>query len=159
MQDKKIYSIEVGGRTLSLEFSRLAEQTNGAVIGKYGETVVLATVVMGHKDREIDYFPLSVDYEEKFYAAGKIIGSRYVRREGRPSEEAVLSGRLIDRSVRPLFSNGLRRDIQVVTTILAFDEENDPDSVALIAASAALAVSDIPWKGPVAGVKIRNSKS
>lgn len=154
MQDKKIYSLEVGGRTLSLEFSRLAEQANGAVIGKYGETVVLATAVMGHKDRDTDYFPLSVDYEEKFYAAGKIIGSRYVRRESRPSEEAILSGRLIDRSVRPLFEHGLRRDIQIVTTILAFDEENDPDCVALIAASAALAVSDIPWKGPVAGVKI-----
>lgn len=139
---------------MELQFSDLAGQANGSVIAKYGETVVLATAVMGHKDKESDYFPLSVDYEEKFYAAGKIIGSRYVRREGRPSEEAVLSGRLIDRSIRPLFDQRMRRDTQVVTTILAFDEENDPDAVALIAASAALSISDIPWKGPVAGVKI-----
>lgn len=144
----------MGGREFTLEFSKLAEQANAAVIGKYGDTIVLATVVMGKKDKAMDYFPLSVDYEEKFYAAGKIIGSRYVRREGRPSEEAVLSGRLIDRSIRPLFDHRVRRDIQIVTTVLAFDEENDPDTIALVAASAALATSNIPWNGPVSGLKI-----
>ncbi len=154
MLESKKYSIEVGGRTLSLEFSRLAERASAAVLGRYGETVVLATVVMGHKDIDRDYFPLTVEYEEKFYAAGKIIGSRYVRREGRPSEEAVLSGRLIDRAIRPLFDHRLRREVQVVTTVLAFDEENDPDCLAMICASMALMASDIPWKGPVAGVKV-----
>src|ERR1700690_1871537 len=147
MLEKKQFSIDVAGKTLTIEVSALAEQANAAVIAKYGETVVLATAVMGRKDVEIDYMPLKVDYEEKFYAAGKIIGSRYVRREGRSSEEAILAGRLVDRTIRPLFDNRMRRDIQVVVTVLQIDEQNDPEFVGLIAASVALHMSDIPWKG------------
>lgn len=152
--NKKQFSMEVAGRALTLEVSDLAKQANAAVLGRYGETAVLATVVMTEKDKNGNYLPLLVDYEEKFYAAGKIIGSRYVRREGRPSEEAILSGRLVDRTIRPLFDQRIRREIQVVVTILAFDGENDPDFVALNAASTALAISDIPWNGPVSGMKI-----
>lgn len=147
------------GKPFTFTVSRLAEQATSAIIGTYGDTSVLVTVVMGNKDREIDYFPLSVDYEERFYAAGKIIGSRFVRREGRPSEDAILSGRLIDRTIRPLFNNKMRRDVQIVITVLSYDEQNDPDFVALTTASAALAISEIPWDGPVAGLKIMKKKS
>src|SRR6185436_17410217 len=120
---KKAFTLDYAGRTLTLEVSRIAEQASAAVMGKYGDTTVLATVVMGKKDKEMGYFPLMVDYEEKFYAVGKILGSRFVRREGRSSEEAVLSGRLIDRTIRPLFDHRMRRDVQVVITILSLDEE------------------------------------
>ncbi|MBI2035343.1 MAG: polyribonucleotide nucleotidyltransferase [Candidatus Liptonbacteria bacterium] len=154
-KENKIYSIEIGGRDLVLEFPGYAEQANSSVLAKYGDTVVHVAVVMSkHEQDGLDYFPLTVDYEEKFYAAGKILGSRFVRREGRPSDEAILSARLIDRALRPLFNQKMRRDVQVTTTVLSFDEENDPDEIALIAASAALVQSDIPFKGPVAGLKI-----
>lgn len=151
---RKHFKTEYQGRPLALEVSQLAKQANAAVLGRYGDTAVLVTVVMGDHDKDIDYFPLTVDYEERFYAAGKILGSRFVRREGRPSEEAVLSGRLIDRTIRPLFDHRLRRDVQVVVTVLEIDEENDPDFLALLTASTALAISNIPWNGPVAGLKI-----
>ena len=154
MLQKKQFSVEIAGKTLTIEVSALAEQANAAVIAKYGETVVLATAVMGRKDVELDYLPLKVDYEEKFYAAGKIIGSRYVRREGRASEEAVLAGRLVDRTIRPLFNDKMRRDVQVVVTVLQIDEENDPEFVGLLGVSTALFISDIPWNGPVAGVRV-----
>src|SRR3990167_4646542 len=147
MLNRQKFTIEVAGKTLTLETSRLAEQANAAVLGTYGDTSVLVTAVMGKKDRDIDYFPLVVDYEEKFYAAGKIIGSRFVRREGRPSENAVLSGRLIDRSIRPLFDHRLRRDVQIVLTVLSYNEENDPDFIAMLSASTAFAISPIPWNG------------
>lgn len=151
----KTYSIELGGRELRLDFPGFAEQANGSVIGTYGETVVHAAVVMSKHDRQgMDYFPLTVDYEEKFYAAGKILGSRFVRREGRPSDEAILSARLIDRTLRPLFNNKTRREIQITLTVLAYDEENDPDAIGIIAAGAALHASDIPFAGPVAGLRI-----
>jgi polyribonucleotide nucleotidyltransferase len=158
MLNRKKFEIEIAGKTLTIETSELAEQANAAVIAKYGETVILATAVMGRKDVEMDYMPLKVDYEERFYAAGKIIGSRYIRREGRSSEEAVLAGRLIDRTIRPLFDNRTRRDIQVVTTVLQIDEQNDPEFVSLIGASTALVISDIPWTGPVAGVRVVQTK-
>jgi polyribonucleotide nucleotidyltransferase len=151
---KQDFIKEIGGKTLKLQVSGLAEQADAAILATYGNTVVLATVVMGKKDVSMDYFPLKVDYEERFYAAGKILGSRFVRRETRPSEEAILSGRLIDRTIRPLFNQQMRREVQVVTTVLAIDEVNDPDFVSLIAASTALAISDIPWNGPVAGMRI-----
>ena len=151
---RKKFSHNLGGRELTIETSILAEQATSSVLAKLGDTVVLVTVVLGKEDRKIDYFPLTVDFEEKFYAAGKIIGSRFIRREGRPSEDAILSGRLIDRALRPLFDHRLRRDVQVVVTILSIDEENDPDLVALNAASIALAISPIPWNGPVAGLRI-----
>lgn len=151
---RKTFQSEVGGKKLTLEISPLAEQTNAAVLVKYGETAVLTSVVMSEKEAATDYLPLKVDYEEKFYAAGKIIGSRFIRRESRPSEEAILSGRVVDRAIRPLFDNRIRREIQIVVTVLAYDEENEPDFLGLIGASAALAISDVPWNGPVAGVRV-----
>ena len=154
MLQRKQFSVEIAGKTLTIEVSALAEQANAAVIAKYGETVVLATAVMARKDSDIDYLPLKVDYEEKFYAAGKILGSRYVRREGRSSEEAILAGRLVDRTIRPLFNDKMRREIQVVVTVLQIDEQNDPEFVGLLGVSTALFISDIPWNGPVAGVRV-----
>ncbi len=154
MIQRKKYEVELGGKKITLEVSSIAEQANAAVMAKCGETVVLATVVMSGEDTEGDYMPLKVDYEERFYAAGKILGSRYVRREGKASEEAVLAGRIIDRTIRPLFDQRLRRDIQVIVTVLALDEENEPEQLGLLAISAALAISDIPWNGPAAGVRI-----
>src|SRR3989344_7462590 len=151
---KKQWSTEVGGKTLTQEVSSLAEQANAAILAKYGDTVILVTAVMGPSETALDYLPLKVDYEERFYAAGKIIGSRYVRREGRPSEDAMLAGRLVDRTIRPLFDQRIRRDMQVVVTVLAIDEENEPDFTGLIAASAALGISDIPWAGPVGGIRV-----
>ncbi len=144
----------MGGKKLIAEFTDLAEQANGSVILRYGNTAVLATAVISAKTRDdIDYFPLTVDYEERFYAAGTIGGSRFMRREGRPSDAAILSGRIVDRTIRPLFPQHIRNEVQVVITVLALDEE-DPDQVAVNAASLALATSDIPWGGPVAAVRI-----
>jgi polyribonucleotide nucleotidyltransferase len=154
LKNKKEFSLPFYERELKFIVSDIAGQANAAVIGQYGDTSVLVTAVMGKEDRVIDYFPLTVDYEERFYAAGKIIGSRFIRREGRPSDFAVLSGRLIDRSIRPLFDEKLRREVQLVITILSYDEENDPDFVAHITASLALAISDIPWKGPIGGIRV-----
>jgi len=154
---KKEYSIEVGGKTLTAEFNDLADQANGAVMLRYGNTVVLATAVMG-KLRDGDFFPLTVDYEERFYATGRILGSRFMRREGRPSTEAILSGRVVDRTIRPLFDQHMRNEVQVVLTTLSIDQD-DPDMVAVIAASLALGTSDIPWGGPVSAVRIcRNAE-
>jgi len=152
--ERHSYSIEIGGKELTLEISPIAGQANAAVLGKYGETIVLVTVVMSHHETDKNYLPLRVDYEERFYAAGKILGSRFMRREGRPSEDAILTGRLIDRTLRPLFDHRLRRDVQVVATVLSYDGENEPDFVAMSAASLALAISEVPWGGPVAGVHI-----
>jgi polyribonucleotide nucleotidyltransferase len=154
MMTKKEYTLEVAGRTLSATFTNLADQAAGSVIIRYGETVVLATAVMGPGREGLDYLPLTVDYEEKFYAAGRILGSRFIKREGRPSDEAVLSGRIIDRTIRPLFNQSLRREVQVVATVLSIDETNDPDVPAVIGASLALGVSNIPWDGPVGAVRL-----
>lgn len=152
--ESKSFSVEIGGKTMTAEFTDLAEQAHGSVILRYGNTAVLATAVMGTKERnDIDYFPLSVDYEERFYAAGAILGSRFQRREGRPSEEAILSGRVVDRTIRPLFDGRTRREVQVVVTVLAV-EDDSPDMLAVNAASLALATSDIPWNGPVSAVRI-----
>ncbi len=151
---KKEYSVEIGGKTLTAIFSDLAEQAHGSVILKYGETIVLATACMS-KDRQegLGYFNLTVDYAEKFYAAGKILGSRFVRREGKPSEEAILASRVIDRTLRPLFDQSIRHAVQVIVTVLSVDD-NDPTILAVNAASLALAVSNIPWNGPVGCVRI-----
>lgn len=149
--NRKIFETELGGDPVSLEVSEIAHQANGAVIGKHGDTVVLAAVVMGNKETSTDYFPLTVDYEERFYAAGKILGSRFVRREGKATDEATLSARLVDRTIRPLFDPRLRREVQVTITILSYDGVHDPDALSLLTTSAALSVSDIPWNGPVAG--------
>ena len=150
---KKQWSTEVGGKTLTLEVSSLAEQANAAILAKYGDTVILVTAVMGPSETALDYLPLKVDYEERFYAAGAILGSRYLRREGRPSDNAILSGRIVDRTIRPLFPQHIRNEVQVVITVLALNDE-DADQVAVNAASLALATSDIPWQGPVAAVRI-----
>ncbi len=150
---KKEYTLEIGGKTLSAEFNDWADQANGSVLVRYGNSAVLATAVMGGKESNLDYFPLSVEYEEKFYAAGAILGSRFMRREGRPSDEAVLSGRIVDRTIRPLFPKGLKRDVQVIITVLAL-EEYDTDVLAVTAASLALATSNIPWNGPVSAVRV-----
>lgn len=153
MQSKS-YSLEVGGKQLVAEFTDLAEQAQGSVILRYGETAVLATAVMSHRTRDdIDYFPLTVDFEERYYAAGAILGSQYMRREGRPSENAILSGRIVDRTIRPLFASHIRNEVQVIVTVLALGED-DPQHLAVNAASLALATSSIPWGGPVAAVRI-----
>ncbi|KKR33620.1 MAG: Polyribonucleotide nucleotidyltransferase, partial [candidate division CPR2 bacterium GW2011_GWC1_39_9] len=130
-------------------------QASGAVMLKYGDTVLMATAVVSDKVRaDIDYFPLMVDFEEKHYAAGKISGSRFIKREGRPSETAILTSRLIDRPVRPLFPKGYKNDIQVIVTALSFDKENDPDYLGIIAASAALSLSGAPFMGPISGIRV-----
>lgn len=150
----KKFKLDLAGRELTAEVGQLAQQTNGSVVVSYGQTVILATAVLDKDLRDVDYMPLTVDYEEKFYAAGKIKSGRFLKREGRPSDEAVLTGRMVDRTIRPLFDKRIRNDLQVVLTVLSFDKENDPDIPALIAASLALGISDIPWNGPVAGLRI-----
>ncbi len=148
------FELTVGGKTVSFETGHLAEQANGAVLVRCGETAVLATAVASREPREgIDFFPLTVDFEEKMYAAGKIPGS-FFRREGRPGETAILSARLIDRPLRPLFPKGYRNDVQVIITVLAVDHENAPDVLGIAGASAALMISDIPFAGPVGAVRM-----
>lgn len=153
MESSKI-TCPVGTGEFSFETGRLARQANGAVLARLGDTVVLATAVMTNKARDLDYFPLLVDYEERLYAAGKIKGSRWIKREGRASDDAILTGRVIDRTLRPLFQDGMRNDVQVVCTVMSVDGENDPDMVAVNAASMALTISDIPFQGPVAAVRV-----
>lgn len=151
----KSFETEYGGKKLKVEISDLANQANGSVLVRYGETAIFATAVMSDQKREgLDYFPLIVDYEERFYAAGKILGSRFMKREGRPSEEAILTGRIIDRTIRPLFDKRIRNEAQVIALVLSVDGENDPDIPAIIAASLALGISNIPWNGPVGAVRI-----
>lgn len=152
---KKIsQSTEIGNKKLTLEVGRLAEQANAAVLARYGDTMVLATVVSAGVQEGIDYFPLYVEYVERLYAGGRIKGSRWVKREGRPSDEAILTARLVDRSIRPLFSKDYKNEVQVIITVLSVDGENDPDIPAVWATSAALAISDIPWQGPVGAMRI-----
>ena len=151
----KTFKKEIAGRELIIETGKMANQASGSVTVQYGDTMLLATATMSDRQREgINYFPLMVDYEERLYAAGKIKGSRFMKREGRPTDEAVLSGRMTDRILRPLFDGRVRNDIQVVVTILSVDQENDPDFCAIIGASLALAISDIPWNGPVGVVRV-----
>jgi len=149
------FSTQIGGKELKIETGLMAGRAHGACTVQYGDTVVLATACMSKTPREgVNFFPLMVDYDEKLYAAGKIKGSRFIKREGRPSDESILSGRMIDRAIRPLFDEIIQNDVQVVLTILSFDEENDADMVGLVAASCALAVSKIPWNGPIAGIRV-----
>ncbi len=155
MQGARKWSLQLGGRELSVSTGLLAGQANGAVTVQYGDTVVLAAAVMSASmSRITGYFPLMVDFEERYYAAGKIKGSRFIKREGKPSDDAILSGRAVDRTIRPLFNSRMRNEVQVVTTVLSYDGENDPDLVAMIAASAALTLSDIPWNGPIGAVRV-----
>jgi polyribonucleotide nucleotidyltransferase len=151
-----IHSVEIdwGGRPLRLETGKIARQADGAVVATYGETVVLATVVAAKTPREgVDFLPLTVDYQEKTYAAGRIPGG-YFKREGRPTEKETLVSRLIDRPIRPLFADGWRNETQVIVTVLSHDMENDPDVVAMVAASAALTLSGVPFKGPIGAARV-----
>ncbi len=151
----KNWSTQWGGRTLSVEVGKLALQANASCLVSYGDTVILATATMSKNTRDgIDFFPLMVNFEEKLYAAGKIKGSRFIKREGRPTDEAILSGRLVDRAIRPLFDEGMRNDIQVILTALSFDGEVDSQIPAMVAASMVLSISSIPWNGPIGGVRV-----
>jgi polyribonucleotide nucleotidyltransferase len=148
-------SANIGGRELTFETGRLANQANGSVLATYGESVILATAVMSEKPLEsVDFFPLTVDYEENYYAAGKVRGSRFMKRKGRPTDESILTGRLVDRSIRPFFPEGMRNEVQIILTALSFDRENDPEFLALASACAAIAISDIPQETILGGVKI-----
>lgn len=153
---KDIFSVstELCGKTLTLEVNRVGFRATGSVLVTYGDTVVLGSVSVGTRPVVLDYFPLSIDYEEKFYAAGKISGSRFIKREGRPSDDAVLIGRLIDRPIRPLFPKGYRQEVQVISTVLSMDPTFRPDMVAMIAASSALMLTGTPFDGPVAGLRV-----
>lgn len=142
------------GRELKLEVNRVGFRSTASVMVSYGETVVLGSVVVGTKPVVQDFFPLSIDYEEKFYAAGKINGSKFIKREGRPSDDAILIGRLIDRPIRPLFPKGYRQEVQVVTTVLSLDPNFRPDCIAMLAASTALMIAGVPFDGPIAGLRI-----
>ncbi|MDO8743125.1 MAG: polyribonucleotide nucleotidyltransferase [Candidatus Azambacteria bacterium] len=153
--DKEIFKLDIGGKELKVEISKLAEQASGSALVQYGDTTVLATAVMSPSDKEDrGFFPLTVEYEERFYAAGKILGSRFLRRESRPADEAILTARFIDRAIRPRFPKNFKREVQVVVTCLSWDKENDPDIIGLIAASISLSISDIPWLGPISAIRI-----
>ena len=153
MEHKK-YTLNYAGRDLTLEFGKYAQQANGTVLVHYGDTVIMVNVTAASEPREgTDFFPLTVDFEEKLYSVGKIPGG-FIRREGRPSEKGILTCRLVDRPLRPLFPDGLRNEVQVVVTALSVEEDVPPDVPAIVGASAALSVSDIPWEGPIGAVLV-----
>ena len=150
----KIYETELAGRKLSIETGKMAGLANGSVLVRYGDTCVMVNVTASKEPKEgIDFFPLSVDYEEKLYSVGKIPGS-YTKREGKPSDKAILTSRAIDRPLRPLFPKDFRNDVVVVATVLSVDQDNSPEVAAMIGASAALSISDIPFGGPTAAVNV-----
>ena len=153
---KEIFSVttELCGRPLTLEVNRVGFRSTGSVLVTYGDTVVLGTATVGTRPVVLDYFPLSIEYQEKFYASGKISGSRFIKREGRPSDDAVLIGRMIDRPIRPLFPKGYRQEVQVVSSVLSMDPNFRPDAIAMVAASAALMLTGTPFDGPVAGLRV-----
>lgn len=149
------YEVDFAGKKIKLQTGKLAGLADGSITATCGETVVLATAVVGNEPREgVDFFPLMVDFEERFYAAGKISGSRFIKREGRPSEAAVLAARKIDRPIRPLFPKSYRNDVQVICTVLSYDSENDPITLSLFAASTALMMTSAPYKGPIAAMNV-----
>ena len=153
------FKLNISDKTLEVEFNNLAERTNSSVFVRMGNTVIMATAVMSNKEIEgIDFFPLTVAYEERFYAVGKILGSRFTKREGRPSEQSILTSRLIDRAIRPLFPKNFRREVQIIITCFAWDKETDLALLGAIAASIVLSTSDIPWDGPIAPVRIGSIK-
>ncbi|KKR76697.1 MAG: Polyribonucleotide nucleotidyltransferase [Candidatus Levybacteria bacterium GW2011_GWA2_40_8] len=154
MNKKTSASLELADKTLTLETGELAKLATSSVLARLGDTMVLVTVVMGGEREDLDYFPLTIEYVERLYAGGRIKGSRWVKREGRPSDDAILSGRLIDRSIRPLFPKNFKREVQIVITVLSVDNINDPDTLSIIATSAALALSPIPWNGPIGAVRV-----
>jgi len=146
--------LELAGKKITLQTGELAPQATSSVLARMGDTMVLVTVVMGNLREDIDYFPLTVEYVERLYAGGRIKGSRWVKREGRPSDDAILTARLIDRSIRPLFPKEFKKEVQIIATVLSVDGENDPDVLSIIAVSAALTISRIPWNGPVSAVRV-----
>jgi polyribonucleotide nucleotidyltransferase len=152
-QDKHVYSIEWAGRQLTVEIGQLAKQANGAVLVRYGDSAVLSTATASKEPKNLDFFPLTVNYEERLYAVGKIPGG-FIKREGRPSERAILASRLIDRPIRPLFANGFRNEVQVVSMVMSVDQDCSTEMAAMFGSSLALSVSDIPFGGPIAGVTV-----
>src|SRR6201987_3062573 len=148
-----IVKVDVGGRTLTLETGKIAKQANGSIVARYGDTVVLTTACMAPTANDRDFLPLTVDYRENTYAAGKIPGG-FFKREGRPSEKEILTSRLIDRPMRPLFPESWRNETQIVAMVLSADSDNDPDVIAVTAASAAAFISDLPFERPIAGVRV-----
>ncbi|HMO55574.1 MAG TPA: polyribonucleotide nucleotidyltransferase, partial [Tepidiformaceae bacterium] len=153
MNEPKTYELEVGGKTLTIQYGILAQQANGAVTVRLGDTVVLVTACMAEAREGIDFFPLTIDYEERLYAVGKIPGG-FPRREGRASNDGILAMRLTDRPLRPLFPKGFRNEVQIIATTLSADREHQPDTLIAIGASAALSISDIPFNGPVSSVRV-----
>ena len=150
----RVFKTEYAGREMSFEVGKMAGLANGSCLVRYGETTVLVTATASDKPREgIDFFPLSVDFEEKLYAVGRIPGS-FLRREGRPTEKAILTSRVVDRSIRPLFPSDMRNDVTVVMTVLSVDPDCEPEVCGLVGASFALSISDIPWDGPIAGIHV-----
>ncbi|MDR0914606.1 MAG: polyribonucleotide nucleotidyltransferase, partial [Oscillospiraceae bacterium] len=150
----KVFETEFAGRPLIIETGKMAQLANGSCLVRYGETTVQVAVTMSAKPRDgIDFFPLSVDYEEKLYSVGKIPGS-FQRREGRPSDKAILTSRVIDRPIRPLFPKDMRNDVSVVCTVMSVDEDCSPEIAAMIGTSIAITISDIPWKGPISGISV-----
>ena len=148
------FEMQLGGRSFVIETGKMAKQANGSALVRYGDTVVLVAATASAEPREgVDFFPLTVDYEEKMYSVGKIPGG-FIKREGRPSESAILNSRMIDRPIRPLFPDGFRNDVQIVATVLSVDQDNPPEIAGMIGASCALGVSDIPFNGPIAGVHV-----
>src|ERR1035437_4400698 len=155
MAVKDTFEIKVGEKPVVIETTNWTEQASGSCLVSCGETKVLVTAVLSPFTREgIDYFPLTVEYEERFYAAGKIYGSRFMKRESRPTEEATLNARMIDRAIRPLFPKGFMKEVQAIVTCLSWDGENDPDILGMIGASFALSVSNIPWNGPMGAIRV-----
>ena len=150
-QDKHVFSIDWAGRNLTVELGQLAKQANGSVLVRYGDTVVLSTATASKEAKNVDFFPLTVNYEERLYAVGKIPGG-FIKREGRPSEKAILASRLIDRPIRPLFADGFRNEVQVISIVMSVDQDHSPEMAAMFGSSLALTVSDIPFDGPIAGV-------
>ncbi len=152
-QEKHVFSIDWVGRPLTVEIGELAKQANGAVLVRYGDTVVLSTATASKEPKGVDFFPLTVNYEERLYAVGKIPGG-FIKREGRPSEKAILASRLIDRPIRPLFAEGFRNEVQVVSMVMSVDQDCSPEMAAMFGSSLALTISDIPFEGPIAGVTV-----
>lgn len=152
--EQKIFETKIGDRILKIETGKLAQQAGGSCLVTIGGTSVLATVCMSSETRDTDFFPVTVEFEERLYAAGRIKGSRFLKREGRPTDEAVLKGRAIDRAIRPLFPEGIRNEVQLILTVLSADEENDSEVVGFIGAVAALSISEVPWNGPISAVKV-----
>lgn len=152
-QEKHVFTIDWAGRTLTVETGQLAKQANGAVMIRYGDTAVLSTATASKEPKPLDFFPLTVNYEERLYAVGKIPGG-FIKREGRPSEKAVLASRLIDRPIRPLFADGFRNEVQVISIVMSVDQDCSSEMAAMFGSSLALSVSDIPFEGPIAGVTV-----